>query len=135
MNNLIGGEPKPIEEQLLICKRLYVTHTKSSAGGVRCKSADPLTPQGYGMKMLPIIDGLEGRFRGKSANKNKCSEVADRLHRAKTASVKSRADYPRILLWPERTLVGGSVERVKQYHDSGLVTKQALLERREKWYL
>ena len=136
IRNQVARQPLPEEERLEIYKRLYSTHTKASAGGMRCKSADPLQTPGMGLKMLPVIEGLEKRFRGRPMKKEEAEGVvAQRLYRAKTASTNARLAYPRILLYPERTLVGGDVERVRAYHESGTLTKQSLLGRREKWYL
>lgn len=136
MKNVIAGAPLPVGEQLEICQRLYSTPTKASSGGKRCKSAVPLTTPGLGLKMLPVIEGLEGRFKGAGRPKSHSgTTVGGRLHSTQTATARSRQDYPRILLWPERTLVSGNLERLRAYQDTGMLSKQAGLPRRDKWFL
>ena len=117
-----------------IVARLSKTHTKSSAGGETCKPAEELKVPGYGQKMLPVIDGLDERFKGAQVEKSKEDEVIRRLHSAHTKAWKSKLNYPKILLFPERTLLCNNVERIKTFQESGQTVKQNVLERREKWY-
>ena len=117
-----------------IVKRLNTTHTKSSAGGEVCKTMEQINIPGYGQKMLPAIEGLEERFRGASVDKSKENEVIERLHSAHTKAWKSRLDNPKILLFPERTLLCNNVERIRMFQENGQTVKQNVLERREKWF-
>lgn len=122
------------EEIMAVYKRLNSTHTKSSSPQ-NCKGFDTPNPPGYGQKMFPIIDGLDTRFGGKNVPAEKVNDVISRLHTSQTKSSKSRMDNPRILLYPERTLLCNDVERIKAYQDTGETVKQPYLDRREKWYV
>ncbi len=130
----ISRAPATDEEIQQIVVRLHKTHTKSSAGGGDIKPMEELKPPGTGQKMLPIIEGLEERFKGKDVPKSKEEEVITRLASAQTKAWKARLDNPRILLYPERTLLCNNVERIVQYQTTGQTVKQALLDRREKWF-
>ena len=132
--DIMSKGPATQEEIDGIVNRLSKTHTKSSAGGEMCKTMEELKAPGYGQKMLPAIEGLEGRFKGAQVEKSKEDEVIQRLHSAHTKSWKSKLDHPKILLFPERTLLCNNVERIKMFQESGQTVKQNILERREKWY-
>ncbi len=130
----ISRGPATDEEIQGIVVRLHKTHTKSSAGGDPNQVFEELKPPGTGQKMLPVIEGLEERFKGKEVPKSKEEEVITRLSSAHTKAWKARLDNPRILLYPERTLLCNNVERISQYQNTGQTVKQALLDRREKWF-
>ena len=134
--NIVAREPATEEEIKTIFSRLQTTHTKSSNGGAECKPHDPPAPQGLGHKMLPIIDGLEERFKGdKAMKKEKADSVFTRLTSAHTRSSRARGESPKILLYPERTLLCNNVTRIVNYQNTGEVVKQATLARREKWFV
>ena len=132
--DIISKGPASQDEIDGIVTRLSKTHTKSSAGGETCKTTEELKVPGYGLKMLPVIDGLEERFKGAKVEKTKEDEVIQRLHSAHTKAWRSKLNTPKILLFPERTLLCNNVERIKMFQESGQTVKQNVLERREKWY-
>ena len=121
------------DEIQAIVNRLYSTHTKSSSGSTSCKTYEPLPMPGYGQKMYPAIPGLESRFSGRAKTAN--PESARRLHETKTRATSARLESPRILLWPERTLLMNDVNKIRDYYQSGTLAKQSALPRREKWYI
>ena len=125
--------PTSSDEVTGIFKRLNSTHTKSSRGGVECKPDDPLPRPGYGQKVYPIIDGIETRFSG-NRKLDDAGSVIDRLTKTQTKSGSARYAAPRILLYPERTLLCNSVEKIVAYQESGATSKQNVLARREKWF-
>ena len=47
---------------------------------------------------------------------------------------QARIDNMRILLYPERTLLMNEPNRIKTFQETGSLVKQAILQRREKWY-
>ena len=51
-----------------------------------------------------------------------------------TGASKARKDFPRILLYPERTILHNNTSRIRSYQDSGTMSRQKELARREKWY-
>lgn len=118
-----------------IFERLNKTHTVSSAntGQIR-HPKDPPKPPGYGMKMFPIIEGLDTRFAGFPASQDKVAEVVGHLMKTQTTASQAKLDNPRILLYPERTTLMNNVERIRAYQENGAVAKQNMLQRREKWY-
>ena len=133
--NKIARTPATEEEMNEIFGRLATMHTKSSSGGQGVPPYEhPKTP-GIGTKTFPVIEGLDERFKGSKVPKEKEKEVIERLHTAKTKAEEARLDNPRILLYPERTLLCNNVERIRTYQDSGQTVKQAVLERREKWFI
>ena len=111
-------------------KRLQTTHTKSSSGDtVPCKEIK--APQ-----TLPVIEGLDGRFKGDAkSNKSKMADITERLSSAHTRSSKARLDNPRILLYPERTLLCQNVKRINDFQVDGSTVRQKELARREKWFI
>ena len=117
-----------------IIGRLNSTHTKASSGATECKPFEENPPAGYGLKMYPVIEGLEQRFKGHEAPQDKVDEVIGKLHTTPTACSKARKDPPRILLYPERTTLMNNVERIVGYQTSGSVARQKDLQRREKWF-
>ena len=121
------------EEIESIVNRLYSTHTKSSSGSTSCKTYEPLPSPGYGQKMYPAIPGLETRFSGRAKTAN--PESTRRLYETKTRATSARLESPRILLWPERTLLMNDVNKIRDYYQSGALAKQSALPRREKWYI
>ena len=122
------------EEQVAISARLNSTHTKSSSGGVDCRTYPNPNPPGYGLKMFPVIEGLDTRFMGDKVAPEKVQEVIVKMHKTQTKASQARIDNPRHLLYPERTLLMNNVERIEQYQTTGGLVRQNLLQRREKWY-
>ena len=116
-----------------IVRRLYSTHTKSSAGSTECKSHEPPPLPGFGQKMLPAIPNLEERFSGRAKSAN--VDITKRLHNGSTRASSARLESPRILLWPERTLLMNDVQKIREYNESGSLAKQGVLPRREKWFI
>ena len=114
--------------------RLNTAHTKSSKGGEPCRTPEPLTLPGLGLKMFPKIDGLDTRFIGHKVNRKKVAEVTQRLSSATTRASRARLENHRILLYPERTLLFNDTERITQFQESGVVVKQKDMSTREKWY-
>ena len=49
----------------------------SSLGGESCKPIEPPKTPGYGMKMLPAIEGLEEKFKGDA--QKPAGEVSDEM--------------------------------------------------------
>ena len=94
---------------------------------------EPAKPCGYGLKMYPVIDGIETRFMG-TVDADKKEESLARLLKTQTTSSQARMDNPRILLYPERTTLMNNVERIKAFQDSGATTRQKEMQRREKWF-
>ena len=121
------------DEMKAIYDRLASTHTKSS-GGADCKPVEPIRTPGMGLKMYPVIEGIETRFMGEKLPPEKVSAIIDKMHATQTKSSQSRRDNPRILLYPERTTLMNNVERILAYQQSGSVAKQNVLQRREKWF-
>ncbi|ELU14041.1 hypothetical protein CAPTEDRAFT_222587 [Capitella teleta] len=131
----IGKENLSSEEMKEIYHRLNKTHTVSSANtGVIRHPKEPPKPPGYGMKMLPIIEGLDTRFIGHPAPQEKVNEVIQKLTTTQTTASQARKDNPKVLLYPERTTLMNNVERIRAYQESGSVAKQNMLQRREKWF-
>ena len=119
-----------------ITQRLVKTHTKSSSGGAECKTMDPLKSPGYGQKMYPIIDGLVQRFSGRlRPATGSVDGITQRLTSAQTKASQARLDNPRILLYPERTLLCNNVARIGMFQQNGVTVRQKELARREKWYI
>ena len=133
--NKIARSPASEEEMNGIYARLATTHTKSSSGGQGIPPMEPPKTPGIGTKVFPVIKGLDERFKGSKISKEKESEVIQRLHTAKTKAEDARLSNPRILLYPERTLLCNNVERIHMFQDSGQTVKQAVLDRREKWFI
>ena len=130
----ISRPPASEDEITDIVKRLYSAHTKSSKGAP-CKEPDTPKPQGYGLKMYPVIDGIETRFKCQgSKGKEEVGSLTERLHKTQTKASSARLDYPRILLYPERTSLMNNTERIVAYQQSGAVSTQQELQRRERWY-
>ena len=116
-----------------ILHRLNKTHTKSSQGAA-CKNPEkPLMP-GLGQKCLPLIEGLDNRFRGQKSDEGKVKDIFNRLSSASTRCSRARYENARILLYPERTLLCNDVERIVSYQTNGSTVKQESLARREKWF-
>lgn len=133
--NSIAREAAQEEELQEIFQRLCKSHTKASSGGPDCKQYEPISPPGYGQKMYPAIEGLETRFAGDSAVvEEEVKAVAQRLTSKQTTASQARLDNPRILLYPERTILMNNVERIRSFQENGNVAKQTVLARREKWY-
>ncbi len=133
--NRVARPPCSEEEMGEIYTRLYTTTTKAWTGGEGIGPMDPPKEPGLGLKMYPVIDGLDTRFQGASVPKEKKEEIIGRLHTAKTKAEQARLDNPRVLLYPERTLLCNNVERINAYQNNGSTVKQDVLERREKWYI
>ncbi|CAH1795530.1 unnamed protein product [Owenia fusiformis] len=135
--DIISRDPASKEEMAEIIDRLNKTTTVSKRGGedYKDKAWDyPKTPN-LGSKMLPIIDGLDDRFKGGSVNsKETYDDITGRLHTTRTKAASLRYDYPRILLYPERTTLMNNTQRIVDYNNSGAVAKQKELARRERWY-
>lgn len=131
--NVVSRPPASESEKKEIYNRLAAAHTKSSNGS-QCKPADPAKTPGLGLKMLPVIEGIETRFRDAAGPPEKVQEVIGRLNTTQTAASKARNDNPRILLYPERTTLMNNVERILAYQQSGSVARQNMLQRREKWF-
>ena len=131
--DVISRPPASNEELGEIVNRLHSTLTKSATGQT-CKTYNQPKCPGTGLKMLPTIEGLESRFTGKEVAADKEKEVRDRLHGAGTKASSARYQNPRILLYPERTLLMNNVERIVAFQQSGAVAKQNVLARREKWF-
>ena len=117
-----------------IYARLHTTHTKSSAGETSCKEIRTPNPPGFGLKMYTNVEGIETRFLGGTADDGKVNEVIGRLTTAQTTSSQARRDPLRILLYPECTSLHNNVQRIRDYQQTGSVTKQTGMERRERWY-
>ncbi len=134
LNNEVARAPASEDEMKEIYDRLHTSKTKSSLGGETCKPAPDVKMPGYGLKVYPIIEGIETRFKGNPQPKSKVSEAAERLLMTQTKASQSRLDNPRVLLYPERTTLMNNVERIVAYQQTGAVAKQNIMERREKWY-
>lgn len=129
----ISRAPATDDEIKEISARLASTQTKATKPAP-CRSIDELKEPGSGLKMLPVIPGIEERFRGPAVEPEKTKEAAARLHTTRTKAWQAQLDNHRILLYPERTLLMNNVERIAQYQQNGAIAKQTVLARREKWY-
>lgn len=136
VRDTISREPVTKDELKDIVERLNTTSTVSKRGGEDYKDKiwDYPKVEGLGKKMLPIIDGLDERFKGTPVPKDKYNEITQNLHTSKTKASQLRYEYPRILLYPERTTLMNNTQRILEYQEAGTVAKQATLARREKWY-
>ena len=132
-DNSLAREPVSEQERNEILHRLNKTHTKSSQGAP-CKDPDEPNTPGLGTKCLPVIEGLEKRFKGQKSDENKVKDIFNRLSSASTRSSRARYENARILLYPERTLLCNNVERIVSYQNTGATVKQEVLARREKWF-
>ncbi len=130
----IARDPASEEEIDNIVTRLKTTQTKSGSGESCKVPSEPNVP-GYGLKMFPTIPGIETRFKGATVHKDRELEIAQRLTRAHTASSRARTGTPKILLFPERTLLQGDPARIKAFQTTGETVKQHGLGKREKWYM
>ena len=132
--NKVSRPPATADEMKEIYQRLSSAHTKSSRNQ-KCRTYEEPKPPGYGLKLLPVIDGLEKRFNPDSGlPKEKVEEVVQHLHTKQTGASQARRDNPRHLLYPERTLLMNNVERILDFQEKGSLVKQTVLQRREKWY-
>lgn len=132
--NSVARAPASEEEMKEIYGRLSTTHTKSSSGGAHCRQPPEVIPPNYGSKCFPAIDGLDVRFQGPKATEEKANEIMSRLMSTQTKASQARRDNPRILLYPERTLLMNNFERIREYQTTGVVTKQKDLQARERWF-
>ncbi|CAD5119083.1 DgyrCDS7728 [Dimorphilus gyrociliatus] len=124
------------EDTKQIVDRLHKTHTKSSSGGELCKIYEPKTPQNYGTKAYPVIEGLDTRFREKTAPKDKVKDIINKMHTSHTvcSELHTSKKNASILLYPERTILMNNVDRIVRFQDTGAIDRQGMLGRTEKWY-
>ena len=82
----ISKKARPEEEINMIVDRLYTMETESWKGGDQNKQFGQPRLPGGGKKMLPFIEGLDSRFKGKPLAGEELKAASDRLNTTKTTA-------------------------------------------------
>lgn len=79
---------------------------------------------------------MDTRFKENSATKDKVQDIINKMHSKHTVSSEHHTAKKNaaILLYPERTILMNNVDRIVRFQDTGVIDRQGVLGRTEKWY-